>query len=78
LQGNNPTIGDGPWTVGTRVNIPAYRAPHYYVLPRPMTKAQIAAVSGISRASLDLFNNGPSWTKYGEKPIPKGVRIRNR
>jgi hypothetical protein len=67
IQANNPQLGlQGPFSVGTVVNIPAYRTPVYYtVTASSMTINQIAAKNGTSVYAISALNNTSktTWSK---------------
>lgn len=56
---------DGPFTIGTKVLIPAYRTPGYYKTPSAMTSAQIASKNGITVQQIIALNNTTrsQWAK---------------
>jgi hypothetical protein len=72
LQAANTNLGSsGPWSIGTRVHIPAYHAPVYYTTPSVMTEKQILAKNpGLSSAAFEVLNNGKKST------YPKGAKVR--
>lgn len=76
LEAANTSIGDGPWTAGTTVKIPAYHTPVYYTLPSNMTASQVAAKNGISLDQLSVLND-PRGGRYAPGyGIAKGTGIR--
>jgi len=71
---HNLSVGDGPFPNGTKIYIPAYHPPKWYVPTAPISKASAASKNGITRQQLDIFNNGPKYN--GLVTIPKGYQLR--
>ena len=66
-------VTDGPWRVGTYVQVPKYVTPKYYMSTKKTdTEAEIAAKNGISRPSLRALNPGMKF------PVKAGTRVRVR
>ncbi len=72
LQVANQKLGHaGPWALGTKVNIPVYTVPKYFVATAAIhTMAKIAAKNGISQVALQELNDS---TKF---PVKVGTRVR--
>jgi len=61
----NKLGNDGPFAVGTKVYIPAYAPPKYYVVPYTMSNATVAQKNGITELQINALNNvtRSSWSK---------------
>ena len=71
LQAANEKLGlSGPWGVGTKINIPVWHPPKYYVTPSDMTTAQVASKNGITAYQINALNNTSKNT------WPKGSKVR--
>lgn len=74
IQGANVAkLGDsGPFPVGTKIYVPAYSNPKYYILPKDMNIAEIAAKNGIGQQQFRAYNSGANtpWV------LKKGKKVR--
>jgi hypothetical protein len=79
LQFANPSIGasQGPFAVGTKINVPAFHAPKTYRVPKgPVTWASVAAKNGISEVQLRNLNNGAAaWRNAATLATGQVVRV---
>lgn len=75
IQAANPQLPQsGPFKIGTRVNIPAYRAPKYFTATKTAnTLAQIAAKNGVSQEAVRRLNDGATRVTF---PARVGTRVR--
>lgn len=75
---NASTLGrSGPWGVGTKVNIPAYHPPVYYLVTiAGQTAAQVASKNGITLTQLAYLNNPKNEAYAPTYPFKKGQRVR--
>lgn len=68
---NVATLGSsGPFPVGTKVYVPRYSNPKYYILPKDMNIAEIAAKNGIGQQAFRAYNQDaktPWVMKKGRK-----------
>jgi len=71
LQVNNKGLGQqGPWSVGTKVNIPKWQTPIYFKATSGIrTSTKIAAKHGISVTNLKLMNQGLTF------PVKVGTKV---
>lgn len=77
IQGDkaNASIGGGPYPIGTKVFIPLYHEPKYYVTTvANMTKSQVASKNGITVEQLAVYNNGPNFDS--KTAFSKGTKLR--
>jgi hypothetical protein len=75
VQSKNPNLGHagGAWAKGTKVNVPAYTPPVYFVATKSIrTLAQIAAKNGVSQYSITEMNDGMKF------PVAVGKKVRVR
>jgi hypothetical protein len=76
LQAANTNLGlSGPWPIGTKVNIPAYKPIRTVTVNGRINKSTFAGQNGLSRAQLDALNNGPKWDALGPN-IVAGTKVR--
>lgn len=71
LQVNNKNLGSqGPWSVGTKVNIPRFRTPQFFKATSGIrTLAAIAKKNGASQADIKLMNQGMTF------PVKVGTKV---
>lgn len=79
IQFANPNLGSspGPFSIGTKVTIPAYHAPRTYKVPKgPVTWAVVASRNGISETQLKNLNNGTAaWRNAPTLGTGQVVRV---
>jgi hypothetical protein len=58
VQSANPALGlNGPFSVGTKVSVPAYHVAKRITLTKDMSQAQIRAANGLSAYQFEALNN---------------------
>ncbi len=69
VQAANPQLGiTGPFSVGSKINVPAYHTPVYYtVTATSMTASQVASKNGISVYQIEALNNVDAKTAVWHK-----------
>ena len=72
LQSVNPSLnGNGPYTVGTHVKVPAYHKPIYYKATAKIdTAKEIAARNATTASAIVALNDGMKF------PVKSGTRVR--
>lgn len=79
LQFANPNLGSsaGPFAIGTKITVPVYHSPKYYVVPKgPVSWASVAGKNGISETQLRNLNNGTAaWRNAATLATGQKVRV---
>ena len=77
LEFSNPGLGTGTLAVGTRVTIPVYHTPVYWIVPSKMSWAQAASMNSETETQLRNLNNGPAaWRNAPTLDKGRVIRVK--